>query len=71
MTVRVILIVAATAFALLRVLGFRDPIFQAFAHLYTGGLIGAWAVNRDRLYLWLAVALSAVELAAFILLRRA
>lgn len=35
--------------------------FTAFAHLYVGGLVGAWLAARRSLYLWLAGVLSVVE----------
>lgn len=38
--------------------------YEAFAHLFVGGLIGAWLVTRERLYLGLVVGLSIVELAS-------
>lgn len=44
--------------------------YEAFAHLFVGGMIGAWLMDRkQRLLLWLAIAISVVELAAFLLLR--
>lgn len=43
--------------------------YEAFAHLFVGGLIGAWLVKRERLYLGLVVALSIVELASALLKR--
>ena len=39
--------------------------YEAFAHLFLGGLIGAWAVSKDKFYLFLVIALSVVELVAF------
>ena len=41
--------------------------YEAFAHLFIGGLIGAWLVKRERLYLGLVVGLSIVELASALL----
>ena len=38
--------------------------YEAFAHLFVGGLIGAWLVTRERLYLGLVIGLSIVELAS-------
>jgi len=43
--------------------------YQAFAHLFVGGLVGAYLASRKRDYLWLALALSAVELFAFLVTR--
>jgi hypothetical protein len=38
--------------------------YEAFAHLFVGGLIGVWLVTRERLYLGLVTGLSIVELAS-------
>ncbi len=43
--------------------------YQAFAHLFIGGLIGAWLVSKEKSYLFMLLALSAVELVAFFTLR--
>ncbi len=39
--------------------------YEAFAHLFVGGLIGAWLATKDKFYGWLALALSVLELVAF------
>ncbi len=39
--------------------------YEAFAHLFLGGLIGAWVVSKERFYLFLILALSLVETVAF------
>jgi cyanate permease len=44
-----------------------DGSYEAFAHLFVGGLIGAWLMTRERLYLLLVVGLSIVELASALL----
>lgn len=54
---------------LLRVLGVDSNAYQAFAHLFVGGLLGAWYVGRDKLILYIAILLSFVEVACAILLR--
>jgi hypothetical protein len=65
-----ILLVAALVFSVLRFfmpthsLSFPGT-YEAFAHLFLGGLIGAWAVSKEKFYMFLVVALSLVELAAF------
>ena len=46
-----------------------EGIYEAFAHLFVGGLIGAWLVTRARLYLGLVTGLSIVELASALLKR--
>lgn len=43
--------------------------YEAFAHLFLGGLIGAWLASKDWFYLALVIALTAVELVAFFSLR--
>jgi hypothetical protein len=43
--------------------------YEAFAHLFVGGLIGAWLVTRARLYLGLVIVLSIVELVSALLKR--
>jgi hypothetical protein len=39
--------------------------YEAFAHLFIGGLIGAWLVSRKWVYLSLVLALTAVETFVF------
>lgn len=43
--------------------------YEAFAHLFVGGLIGVWLVKRESLYLGLVVTLSIVELTSALLKR--
>lgn len=43
--------------------------YEAFAHLFVGGLFGAWLASRQTYYLLLGLALSAVELVAFLSLK--
>jgi len=78
-----VLILVSAIVAALRIAGFTDPVFQAAAHLWVGVLAGAWWVGRPQLVrvaltvfdaqnpadtcFRLAVALSAVELACFLL----
>jgi hypothetical protein len=40
--------------------------YQAFAHLFVGGLAGAWCASRRWVFLVLFVVLAAVELVAFL-----
>jgi hypothetical protein len=64
--------VIAVALGWLRLSGQRSVAFQAVAHLYTGGFIGAaamgWhhAVGGWKYYAGLAVCLSLLELVAFL-----
>ena len=44
--------------------------YEAFAHLFVGGLIGACVVAPCGLYAWLIGALSVWEIAAFAIQRR-
>jgi hypothetical protein len=56
------LILISCAFAALRVLGFKSQAFQAFSHLFVGGLFGAFAIQTRPIYLVLGLAMSGVEL---------
>ena len=49
----------------LRIGGERGEIFQAVAHLWVGGLF-VGGVLRSLSYLWIAIALSLLELACFL-----
>ncbi len=64
--------------ALALVIGFVRPLldshplsvegsYEAFAHLFVGGLIGAWLVTRELVYSTLVVVLSLVELGSAML----
>jgi len=41
--------------------------YEAVAHLFVGGLLGAWLVNRDHNLLWIVGAMSLIETVAFLL----
>jgi len=56
-------LLVSVAAAAMRVIGCRHQAFQAVAHLWVGGLIGAWLTGRRRRYLRMAVALTIVEIA--------
>lgn len=61
------LTIIAVALGVLRVMGHKSEAFQAVAHLYVGGLFGAFFAGRVRLYLYLAIGLSLTEAACFLL----
>ena len=63
-----LLTIIAIVFAVLRAIGMKSVFFQALAHVYVGALCGAWLVARKRLYLALALTLSAVEVVCTLLL---
>ena len=64
------IIVFAALLGVLRIVGVKHLIFQATAHLFVGGLFGAWLKDRkDRILLITAIVLSMVELLCFLLLR--
>lgn len=46
----ILIIIASIMFAALRIAGFKDPAFQAFAHLWVGGLFVAWLMNKRWFY---------------------
>lgn len=68
--VNIVLLMIALVFGVLR---FSIPshqlslpgTYEAFAHLFLGGLIGAWLVSKEKVYLLVVLALTAVELVAF------
>jgi hypothetical protein len=41
--------------------------FEAFSHLFVGGLFGAWLISRDRQLLWSGIGISLFELIMFII----
>lgn len=51
--------------AALRIAGVKTEAYQAVAHLWVGGIAGAWLINRDRGLLVQFVALCVVELGCF------
>jgi hypothetical protein len=67
-------ILIAVALAALRIAGHKSEAFQAVAHLFVGGLLTyGWEVDKSRFHpktwelsAWLAVSLSAVEVACFL-----
>jgi hypothetical protein len=63
-------VVSALLFSLilvaLRVAGVKHQAFQAIAHIWVSGLFCTWYFTRRRLWFWVAVAMSAIELACFI-----
>lgn len=40
--------------------------YQAVAHIFVGGLLGAWLASRQRAYLWIVLGLSVLEVIAAI-----
>jgi hypothetical protein len=65
-----VLLLAAVALSICRFRGCRNASYQAVAHLYTGGLIGAWLVSWHAHYAWLWIGLTIVEGTAFLWFRR-
>jgi hypothetical protein len=70
--VRLAVVVAVTlAVVALRVSGETGGMFQAFAHLWVGGLLGAWiACETPRYNLVLVALLGLTELAMFFIIDR-
>jgi hypothetical protein len=63
-----LLLVYLMSFALAgaRIGGLKTEAFQAVAHLWVGALLAAWILNRNKDARKLAIALSVIELACFI-----
>jgi hypothetical protein len=36
--------------------------YEALAHVFVGGVFGAWLVNRERWLLWTGLGITAVEI---------
>ena len=73
---KIIVILISLAFAIFRLVTDMESLnehaasgFEAAAHLWVGGLFGAWAVNRKGFFFFTAIALSLVELTAFLMSR--
>lgn len=64
--INTLLILVAIIFATLRFGGQKSQTFQALSHLFVGGLIGAFLVGHGPLLLILSIALSVVEVVAFL-----
>lgn len=65
-----LLTAAALVLAGLRISGVKGQFFQAVAHVFTGGLAGAWlAGGHDPLFAWLFVGLCVVEVACAVIFR--
>jgi 1,4-dihydroxy-2-naphthoate octaprenyltransferase len=70
-----VLVLLTVAFGVLRFTMPSQPLswpgtYQAFAHIFLGFLLGAFVVSRKWHYLFFVLALSAVELTAFIMLHK-
>jgi hypothetical protein len=65
----IVIAVIAIALGILRVAGHKSQRFQAIAHLFVGGLFTAAYFRWDAVLLAVAVALSLVELATFLVQR--
>lgn len=61
-----LIVVATVIISLARIYGLKDEAFQAVAHLFVGGLAGAWLVAKRSLYLDAFVALCVVEVLCFL-----
>ncbi len=46
-----------------------EGTYQAFAHLFVGGLVGAWLTTKKEFYLILFTALIFIEIVAFFVAR--
>lgn len=58
-----VMVVASVVVASGRIIGFRAPAFQALAHLFVGGLFGAWLISRRSIWFYLSMCLTVVEVA--------
>jgi len=70
--IRVVNIAIALLLAGIRIAGHKSPSFQAVAHLFVGGCLGVWLaplgtswLDWKSMWLWLAIALSVIEVICF------
>jgi hypothetical protein len=68
--VYVAIVIIALVLGTLRVLGHKSQAFQAIAHLFVGGLFGAWMAGHNTVFITVAVLLSIVELLCFLFLKK-
>lgn len=66
----VYLVILALVIALIRFMIPSHPLspagsYEAAAHLFVGGLIGAWMVSKKHVFLVMFIVMSLVELTAF------
>lgn len=59
-------VLVALVLAGIRIAGIKTVLFQAAAHLYVGGLFGAYFAGWRQPYLWLALGLTLVETICFL-----
>jgi uncharacterized membrane protein len=59
------IILPSAALALIRLSGHKSQAYQAVAHLWVGGLCGAWWIERTPMLLHAIVVLSIVEVMCF------
>lgn len=66
-----ILVLISIVFGALRVAGVKTSFFQALAHVWVGGLFGAWLERRTNWFaFWLAIGLTVLEVACAIYFKR-
>jgi hypothetical protein len=65
----ILLVLVSILFAFGRIAGMKGKIFQALAHLWIGGLIGAATINHSSFLLIQIISLSIVELFCFFVLK--
>lgn len=66
---RWLIVLACLAVSVIRFLGVTSQLFQGFAHILVGYLMGLVASRKGKVYAWLLAAITAVETACFFLLR--
>jgi hypothetical protein len=64
------LMLASATLAMFRMLGYKSQAFQAIAHVFVGGLLGALIAAELAICGWLALGLSVVEVGCFLWFRK-
>ena len=62
-------LIIAIVLGVLRIHGIKHEAFQAAAHLYVGGLLGAYFSGKNKEFLWIAIGLSVLEVVCFFLVK--
>lgn len=78
MTKAIVLIVVSVILGTIRVMGETSTLFQGVAHIFVGGLFGAWfqSINKGEnwiynqlLYGFLAISLTVLEVICFLVFK--
>lgn len=61
-------IILSILFAVLRIIGIKSQLYQAFVHLFTGYLFGVWFGKKQLVNLIIFILLLTVEILCFFMI---